>query len=518
VSPVPFDATGLLHVYARRRLARLANQDPVAEQQRQLLRLVRRASDTRFGRDHGFRDIRSVDDFQERVALHSYEDMWDRYWRADFPRLTDCTWPGTIPFLALSSGTTTGTTKYIPCSVEMNRANGWAAMDILVHHVVNRPASHVGGGKTFMLGGSTDLTEHSPGIRCGDLSGIAASQIPWWAQRYLFPPRDLALISDWEEKVDRLARASRNDIRAISGTPSWLLIFFERLFALQPDAPQTLHDVFPNLELLIHGGVNFTPYQHRFAELLQGGHAELREVYPASEGFFAAADRQPGEGMRLIVDNGLFYEFVSPAGLSTSAPTRHWLADVRTHTDYAVAVSSCAGLWAYVVGDTVRFVDLNPPRLLVTGRLSYFLSAFGEHLTGEEIESAVSHAADTAHARIGEFAVGAVFPDATDPRGGHAYIVEFSDHAPEPTEIEILARTLDDLLCNSNDDYRAHRSGGFGLRSPEVIAVPPGTFAAWMKRRGQLGGQHKVPRVITDQALFADLQNFGSDRPWGSLC
>jgi hypothetical protein len=385
----------------------------------------------------------------------------------------------------------------------MNRANAWAAIDTIVHHVANRPASRVLGGKIFMLGGSTDLIELAPGVRSGDLSGIAASQVPWWAQRYCFPSRELALTADWEEKVEKLARAcQQEDIRAISGTPSWLAIFFERLLAQHPG----LGKVFPNLELLVHGGVNFAPYRHRFAELLRGSRAELREVYPASEGFFAIADRGPGEGMRLMVDNGLFYEFVPAEEISRSEPRRCWLADVRTGVDYALVVSSCAGLWSYVVGDIVRFVELHPPRLLVAGRLSYFLSAFGEHLTGEEIEAAVCQAADAIGAGVAEFAVGAVFPDAGDARGGHAYVVEFDHPCPDPEQVEGFAKVLDERLCDANDDYRAHRSGGFGLRPPELIPVRRGTFAAWMKQRGQLGGQHKVPRVINDNALFNDLR------------
>lgn len=503
---VPFDATGLLRAYAHYRLAGLAKQDAAAEQRRQLLRLVRRASGTKFGRDHGFGSIRSVGGFQRLVSLSSYEDMWDRYWQSDFPRLTDCTWPGTIPHFALTSGTTSGTTKYIPCSEEMNRANAWAAIEILVHHLANRPNSRVLGGKSFMLGGSTDLTELSAGIRSGDLSGIASSRIPWWARRYSFPPDDLALIADWEVKVERLVDACADqDIRAISGTPSWLLIFFERLFARHPGHPTRLRQVFPDLELLVHGGVNFAPYRRRFSELLEGGHAELREVYPASEGFFAIADRMSGEGMRLIVDNGLFYEFVVPGEVGSGNPSRLWIADVRTGVDYALVVSSCAGLWAYVVGDIVRFIDLHPPRLLVTGRLSYSLSAFGEHLTGEEIDVAISTAADGVDAGIADFAVGAVFPDDTDSRGGHVYIVEFNE---PPEQADEFARLLDQALCRANDDYRAHRSAGFGLRAPEVIVVPRGTFASWMRQRGQFGGQHKVPRVINDQRLFDDLRRF----------
>jgi hypothetical protein len=505
------DATLLLRLYGRYRTARLARQDALAEQRRQLLRLLRKAARTRFGRDHRFGEIRTIADFQARVPLRRYEDMWEAYWRRDFPRLVDCTWPGTIPFFALTSGTTSGTTKYIPCSRDMNRANDWAAIDVLVHHVANRPRSRVLGGKNLMLGGSTDLLEKAPGIRSGDLSGIAVSQIPRWAQPYCFPPPELALIADWEEKIDRMARAVlAEDVRTITGTPSWLLIFFERVFSLAPGGPGRLCRVFPNLELLIHGGVNFAPYRRQFEELLGGSHAELREVYPASEGFIAIADRGFGEGLRLILDNGLFYEFVPTRALGTANPARHWLGDAEPGVDYALAVSSCAGLWAYLLGDTVRFVSLDPPRILVTGRTSYSLSAFGEHLTGEEIEQAVAKAAEVAQASIADFSVGPVFPAAAQARFGHLYIVEFSDGAP--IDVEAFARTIDEWLCRANDDYRAHRARGYGLEPPAVALVKRGTFAAWMRSRGQLGGQHKVPRIITDPDLFAALRRFAAQQ------
>ena len=258
--------------------------------------------------------------------------------------------------------------------------------------------------------------------------------------------------------------------------------------------------------------MNFTPYQHQFTDLLQRSSAELREVYPASEGFFAIADRASGTGMRLIVDNGLFYEFVRPEELSRDNPTRCWLANVQTGVDYALVVSSCAGLWAFVVGDTVRLLDLHPPRLLVTGRLSYFLSAFGEHLAGDEIEAAIGEAAEAIGANVADFAVGAVFPDANDPRGGHIFVVEFSAPAPGSQQLQSFAQALDSNLCRRNDDYRAHRSQGFGLRRPQVVAVRGGTFAEWMKQRGQLGGQHKVPRIINDQPLFDGLRLFAARR------
>ena len=507
------DGTPFLKFYARRRSFRLRQQNAADEQQNQLLKLVRRAEATRFGRDHGFSEIHSVGDFQARVRLRRYEDMWRDYWQPAFPKLIDCSWPGAISYFALSSGTTSGTTKYIPCSHEMNRANARAALDVLVHHVRNRPESRVLSGTSFMLGGSTDLTELAPGIHAGDLSGIAAARVPVWARSYVYPPRELALIADWEKKIEALSRGiMQEDIRSIAGTPSWLLIFFERLFASHRNREPKLHAFFPHLDLLIHGGVNFAPYRPQFEALLAGSHAETREAYAASEGFIAAADCGSGEGMRLIADNGLFFEFVPVAELGAPTPPRHWAANIETGIDYAIAVTSCAGLWAYVMGDTVRFVDRAPPRLLVTGRTSYYLSPFGEHLTGDEIEAAVSAAASAIGAQIADFSVGAVFPDAERQRGGHLYVVEFVGAAADRPDAVRFLQVIDEVLCHRNDDYRAHRSGGFGLDPPQLLAVKRGTFEAWMKSRGQLGGQHKVPRVIADQALFESLLAFRPGR------
>jgi hypothetical protein len=503
------DATPLFRFYARTRGAALDREDAVAQQQRQLLRLVQAARATRFGRDHHFDAIHSVADFQDRVPLRRYEDMWSQYWQAAFPVLTDCTWPGTIPYFALSSGTSSGTTKYIPCSREMNRANDRAALTTLVHHVRARPHSRVLGGKTFMLGGSTDLAPLAPGILAGDLSGIASARVPFWAGARIFPPRGLALIPDWEKKTDVMVRAiPGQDIRAIGGTPSWLLIFFQTLFARHPHCAPTLSAFFPDLELLIHGGVNFAPYRARFDALLAGTHAETREVYAASEGFIAAADCGPGDGMRLMADNGLFFEFVPCSELNAPMPTRHWLATAETGVDYALALSSCAGLWSYLLGDIVRFVSRAPPRILVAGRLAYDLSAFGEHLRGEEIEDAVTQAAVFIGARLAEFSVGAIFPEAGQMRGGHLFIIEFDGDAPAPAQAASFLARIDQSLSRGNDDYRAHRADGFGLEPPRLIAVAPGTFQAWMKIRGKLGGQNKVPRLIADPPLFAQLHAF----------
>ena len=503
------DATPLLRLYARRRLRQLAALRPVEAQERQFADLITRAPETRFGRAHGFSRIRNVEDFQRRVPLRRYEQFWDEYWKSAFPTLTNVTWPGTIPYFAVTSGTTTGVTKYIPCSDEMNASNNKATADLLAHHLANFPRSKLLAGRNFMLGGSTALTELAPGIHSGDLSGIAAQVMPWWARLRSFPPPDLALMSDWAEKIARLAPLSlKADIRSISGTPSWLLIFFDKLAELRPEAGRRLCNLYPNLELLVHGGVNFAPYRSAFRDWLEGSRTETREVYAASEGFIAVADRGDGEGMRLLLDTGLFYEFVPVDELDTPNPTRHWLDTVVPDVNYAIVVSTCAGLWAYIVGDTVRFVGMTPPRILVTGRTSYTLSAFGEHLIGEEIEEAVSAAADAIGAAVTDYAVGALFPTAPGEVGGHLFIAEFAHGLSGADQVATFARALDDHLTATNEDYAAHRAGGTGMAAPRVHAVTPGRFAAWMASRGQLGGQHKVPRVITDEALFANLRAF----------
>jgi hypothetical protein len=497
MSGPPFDATPLLRLVAGRRIARLQRLDPVRAQRDLLLRLLRHATATRFGQAHGFARLRSVEDYQAAVPLRRYEDFWEGWWRAGYPALRDATWPGLVPYIALSSGTTSGTTKHIPVTRAMVRANRRAALDVLGWHLENHPRSRIFGGLSFMLGGSTALDPVAPGVLQGDLSGIAAAEVPRFLSAWSFPPRDLALIADWERKLEALAQATPTGrIRVLSGTPSWLLVLLERLASRHGTPP------LPALELLVHGGVAWAPYRDRMARFLPPGCA-TREVYPASEGFCAIADRGDGEGLRLTVDRGVFWEFVPVEALGHAAPPRHWAATVETGVDYAVVATTCAGLWSYLLGDTVRFVDRAPPRLLVTGRTSYTLSAFGEHLSGEELERSLLGA--LAHAGVGlaEYTVGPVFGAV---RGHHRWLVEPAATAADPRALAPrLAAMLDAALITGNDDYAAHRRGA-QLDAPEVVLLPPGAFAAWMRAEGKLGGQHKVPRVIADPERFAQAE------------
>ena len=512
-----YDATWLLRLYARRRLRQLEAMDPQQAQRRVLSSLIRQGRPTTFGRDHGFSTAWSLDDYRSRVPLRDYDAFWQAYWRAPFPRLADCTWPGLIPWLAVSSGTTTGTTKYIPVSREMHRSNVRASADLLTHHLANRPQSRLFAGRVFMLGGSTGLVRQSQGVFSGDLSGIATSAMPAWARLRYFPPRDLEDIADWQVKIDRFAERSLDEgITAVVGTPSWLLIYFERLAeiasARRGGRANRIADIYPGLEMLSHGGVAWAPYRDRFAALLDGSRAETREVYPASEGFFAIADRADGEGLRLLLDNGIFYEFIPVDRLDTPKPDCRWIGDVEPGVNYALAVTTCAGLWRYLVGDTVTVVERDPPRVLVTGRTSYMLSAFGEHVIGAEVERAVADAARAIGATVSDFAAGSLFPEETGARGGHLYIVELSGERSAnglDSGMQVrFAEALDATLCRLNDDYAAHRAGGYGMDAARVRFLPPGAFAAWMKSRGKLGGQNKVPRIINDRELFAALRRF----------
>jgi len=504
--------TAALRSYAKLRRAALARQDPVETQRREFRKLIARAADTRFGRDHGFRRIRSVAEYQRAVPLRRFEDFWCDYWEKDFPVLKDVTWPGKIPFFAVTSGTTSGTSKHIPVTHAMNAANTRGALDVLLHHLALNPQSRAVDGKSFFLGGSTALKELAPGVFAGDLSGIAVHEVPLWFRGRTFPPRAIAREADWEAKVSRIAElAPKEDIRILGGTPAWLLNLIDRQKALA-GRPVTSADLYPHLELVLHGGVNFKPYRKRFEAFL-GGKSELREVYPASEGFIALQDERPEHGLRLMLDNGIFFEFVPVEALDSENPVRHTIETAEPGVNYALVLTTCAGCWSYILGDTVRFVSLKPPRILITGRTSYFMSAFGEHLIGEEIENAVTAAAAEIGLMVSDFSMGAKVPVSSGQTGYHRYIVEASRYPISSEEHAAFGRRLDAHLAETNDDYKSEREAYGVIGAPEILFVPPGTFALWMKSRGRLGGQNKVPRVLNDVRVFASLEAFVEDIP-----
>jgi hypothetical protein len=496
-----FDPSFALKLWASRRRSALDQQDAPAIQRRVLRALLRRAATTAFGRAHDFDSIRTVEDYQRRVPLRTYEVFWSQWWESAFPRVGGLTWPELIRYFANSSGTTQGSTKRIPLSPSMVRTNRLAALDVLAWHLANHPGARPLSGYGVFLGGSTKLEALTPGVYAGDLSGIAAVERPVWARGRVLPRGEVAQLADWRHKMEALARlALTRPITSISGTTSWLLLFFE-IAAGSRRIGQRLRDLFPKLELVVHGGVGFAPYRDRFAHWLQESAASTREVYAASEGFIAIADRGDGDGMRLLLDRGLFYEFVDPAEVSSASCDRRWIGNADLGKPYALVLTTNSGLWSYVLGDTVRLVSREPPRVLITGRLSWSLSIAGEHLTGADLDASVSEAARALGRQLVEYSVAPIHPDPGDARAGHLFVVELDG----PAEAAALASALDAALQRINDDYAAHRAGDFGLRPPEVRLLPAGSFERWMERRGKLGAQNKVPRVVADAQALAPL-------------
>jgi hypothetical protein len=497
--------------FALRRARQLDHLPAARVQERALLRLVRHARHTQFGRDHDFAAVRSVADYQARVPLRDYNAFWADYWAGAFPFLQGVSWPGPVPYFALSSGTTSGATKYIPVTREMLASNRKAALTTLALFLAAHPRTPLFTGRLFFLGGSTDLQDlaakagapaRGP-VLAGDLSGIVTREVAPLLRPYTFPPLDLALLQDWEQKLDLLARRGAElPITMLSGVPSWLLVLFDRL--RQVTGKARVSEVWPGLRLVIHGGTRFDPYRALFEKEIGNPAVRFLETYPASEGFVATEDPRHGL-LRLVPDHNLFFEFVPRDELDAQRPTRHTVAQVEPGVQYAVALTTCAGLWSYVLGDTVCFERRDPPLLRFTGRTRYYLSAFGEHLISEEVERAVAAAAVAAGAAVVDFHAGPVFPESPAAPGRHRFLVEF---AAPPPDLPRFARELDTALAWLNEDYRAHRQGDLTMRAPEVVPVRRGGFADWLRARGQLGGQHKVPRMDNSGALTAEMASY----------
>ena len=509
--------------YAVRRVASLDHCSAVRQQEQTLLRLVRQARRTVFGREHRFERIRSIDDYQHRVPLRDYESFWTEYWRDAFPFLEGVTWPEAIPYFALSSGTTSGTTKYIPISRQMLASIHRAGLTSLALFLNAHPGIPLFTGRMFFLGGSTALEEcgmrnaEPNGLTCGmkdrvvapysikmgDLSGITAVEASPLLRPYTFPPAELALQRDWEKKLWQLAeRSVRMPITMLSGVPSWLLVLFDRV--KQITGRNHIADVWPMLRLIFHGGTKFEPYRALFAREVGNTDVHFFETYAASEGFLAAEDPRY-QCLRLLTDHQLFFEFVPVEELGSASPRRHTLATVEIGVQYAVVLTTCAGLWSYVIGDTICFESRTPPLLRFTGRTRHFLSAFGEHLISEEIEKAVAAAATATHTAVVDFHVGPVFPENQGVPGRHRYLVEFADARVDSAQ---FARELDAALAKLNEDYAAHRQGDLTMLAPEVRVVRRGGFADWMRVQGKLGGQHKVPRMDNSGVITSQMVQF----------
>jgi hypothetical protein len=493
-------------VFARARMAQIRRlyRDPARVQGDTLKRLLRAARETEWGQKYGYASIENVRTYQARVPLSAYLDfrpIWDGY----FSGRTDLTWRGRPRYFAKTSGTTAGD-KYIPLSEEAVASHQRAGVDCLVFAIHSSGRRDLLDGRLFFLGGSTSLEHRGFGIRVGDLSGVMSQQIPFpFRGRYLPGPK-VALIDDWEHKIAAMARqAIDQDVRLIAGMPSWMIVLLtklldehERRFSWRPDS---LAEVWPNLQLYIHGGVDFRPYRS-FVEELIGRPLDLLEVYPASEGFLAIQDRGPGEGMLLMLDYGIFYEFVPLSELAAAEPRRLTVAEIEVDVPYAVYLTSNSGLWSYALGDVVKFVTRDPPRLLIVGRTSQWVNAFGENVIVEEVEGAIADACRKTCAEIVDFTVAPVYASVETPLPRHQWAIEFRRH---PAQISLFALHLDDHLQACNTDYRTHRRRDVAMAAPLITTVEPDTFHEWLRDRRKLGGQHKVPRASNTREIIDEV-------------
>lgn len=496
-----------------------------AIQRRQLHTLISTAQGTTFGRDHGFGRLAGV---SESEVLHAYRKevpVSDWYaFRDAIGRMREggepnVLWPGLVRDFAQTSGTTAGD-KFIPVSKAMLRSNYLASLDIFANMSrFGLSLTRVTGGRVLFLGGSTDLTVNSKGIRTGDLSGIVTPLIRWPISEIYSPGPEIALMSNWPAKIEAMAAAClEQDIRMISGMPSWAIVLFERLIAKARERGRnvsTLREIWPNLEIFVHGGVRYAPFDPRVRQFWSGSSTgpdipRRLELYPASEGFIAIQDTPGDPGLRLNTDIGVFYEFIPLERIDDPGAPAFACDEVEKGQRYVVVLSTCAGLWRYILGDVVEFDTIpdrvdggggeGPCRLRIVGRHRHFVNAFGENLIVEHIESAVAAAARSTGLLVGEFTAAPVYPR-EGQKGALELVVEVHG-SPEPAAISAFREAFDGSLKEQNVDYTTKRTDGLSMTDPRITPVPAGTFHRWLASRGKLGGQHKCPRCANNRDLI----------------
>lgn len=474
-------------------------KNSVALQQKTFQHLILSAKNTAFGKDHQFDSISSYEDFKKQVPVRDYEDL-----RPYIDRVThgdpDILWPGKPEYLAKTSGTTSGI-KYIPISKESMPEHIKAARNALLSYIHETGKADFVDGKMIFLQGSPVLSKKA-GISVGRLSGIVANLVPAYLQKNRLPSYAVNCIEDWEQKVDAIVEETlHSDMRLISGIPPWCQMYFDRLAA--KTGGKKIKDIFPNFKLFVYGGVNFEPYRARIEESI-GFKIDSIETYPASEGFIAFQDLQKEKGLLLLTNSGMFYEFVPSEEFFNENPTRLSLQDVELDKNYALILNTTAGLWGYSIGDTIKFVSKDPYRIVVTGRIKHYISAFGEHVIGEEVEQALMSVANEEGADIVEFTVA---PQVNPGKGALPYHEWFIEFGKKPTDMKAFALKVDKALQKKNIYYFDLIEGN--ILQPLIIqSLAKDAFIDYMRSQGKLGGQNKVPRLSNDRKIASELEKY----------
>ena len=471
-----------------------------ALQQRVLAYLINKGKNTEYGRKHLFATMKDYTDFAANIPVNTYEELKD-----DIDRMrhgeADVLWPGTVKWYAKSSGTTNDKSKFIPVSHEgLQNIHYQGGKDVVALYLANNPKSRLFDGRSLILGGSHSPNYNVSGSLVGDLSAILIENINPLANLVRVPCKQTALLSDFEVKRDRIARETMNkNVTNISGVPSWMLSVLVRVLELS--GKQHINDVWPNLEVFFHGGIAFTPYRQQYQQLITSPGMHYMETYNASEGFFGIQNDPTDHSMLLMLDYGVFYEFMPMDEFGTDNPTVVPLSGVEVGRNYAMLISTSCGLWRYLIGDTVQFTSVRPYKFVITGRTKYFINAFGEELIMDNAEKGLAYACEQTGAQVSEYTAAPVYMDAR-AKCRHQWLIEFSR---QPDDLERFAHLLDQRLQQLNSDYEAKRFHDITLQHLEVIEARQGLFNDWLKAKGKLGGQHKVPRLSNSRKNIDEL-------------
>ncbi|ADR21432.1 hypothetical protein MATR_09390 [Marivirga tractuosa] len=467
-----------------------------------LQKLIYRARNTKFGREYQFEDLKNFQQYQERVPLHTYEELFpyiDQLLKGD----QNILWPTEIRWFSKSSGTTNDRSKFIPVSDEaLEDCHFKGGKDLLSIYLNNNPESRLFTGKNLSIGGSQQVNQFDNNSNSfyGDVSAVIMKNLPFWVQIIRTPSLEIALMDEWEGKIEAMANATmKEDVTSLTGVPTWTVVLLQRILELS--GKDDISEVWPNLELFIHGAVSFVPYQPLFRDLIKSPKMNYLETYNASEGFFGIQDRMDSDEMLLMLDYGIFYEFIPLENIDEKQPKTIRLADVELNKVYEIVISTNAGLWRYRIGDTIRFTSLNPYRIKISGRTKHFINAFGEELMIENAEKAIATACNKTGVIIDNFTAAPKYLK-QGKSGAHEWVIEFSK---EPENLEEFSKLLDDEIRKINSDYDAKRHKDIALHCLVIHKVSQGTFYEWMRKRGKLGGQNKVPRLSNNRKYLEDL-------------
>jgi len=475
---------------------------PVNVQKEEFLKLIYAAADTWWGKTYDYQSIRTPEDFKQRVPLHTYETIKPYIERVQNGE-KNVLWHSDIKWFAKSSGTTSDKSKFIPVSKEaLDDCHYQGGKDVLAIYNTNYPNNQIfkGFGKGLIVGGSQQISNINDELYYGDLSAVLLDNLPFYVHLIRTPNLSIALMDEWEAKIEKMAYATiKENVTNISGVPSWTLVLIKRI--LEITGKDNLIDVWPNLELFIHGGVSFVPYREQYKKLIRSDKMNYMETYNASEGFFGIQDNPASDDMLLMLDLGMYYEFLPMEEFDTPDAKTLGLEEVEIGKNYALVISTNGGLWRYMIGDTITFTSKFPFKIKITGRTRHFINAFGEELIIDNAEKALSFACERTHASVLEYSAAPVFMT-HESKGRHEWIIEFEN---EPNDFNHFVELLDSGLKAANSDYEAKRYKNMSLDVPLVHKAKKGLFYNWLKVKGKLGGQHKVPRLANHREYIDEL-------------